>query len=161
MRRSVVLAAFFSTAVIALAAGASAEEVTYVEHAWPPAAAASKVDWQPCPNGQCAVLVREPGLLIRFMRRDKTAAIEEHANNTHTWYILEGEATFVTGGTIVGRKETQRGDSSGTDIQGGQVRHLKAGDVIVIPPHTPHWWKEIPKSIGIYQVDVSSVPAKP
>jgi len=26
-------------------------------------------------------------------------------------------------------------------------------DVIVIPPGTPHWWKEVPKSITLYAVN--------
>ena len=49
------------------------------------------------------------------------------------FYVVEGTATLVTGGTMVGGKVTQAGQSRGTDIRGGDTRRLSKGDVIVIP----------------------------
>ena len=42
----------------------------------------------------------------------------------------------------------------GTDIEGGETHHLTKGDVITIPAGTPHWFKEVPKSINYHMVKV-------
>jgi mannose-6-phosphate isomerase-like protein (cupin superfamily) len=69
-------------------------------------------------------------------------------------YVVEGEATFVTGGTMVGGKTTKPGQLLGSDIEGGETHHLSKGDVIVVPAGTPHWFKEVPASISYYVVKV-------
>ena len=68
--------------------------------------------------------------------------------------ILEGEATIVTGGTMIGGKQTGPGQVRGTSIEGGQVQRLTKGDVIVIPAGTPHWFTEVPNSVSYYVVKV-------
>jgi hypothetical protein len=42
---------------------------------------------------------------------------------TDVLYILEGEATFAFGGTMVGRKTT-RPERLGTDVTGGETHHV-------------------------------------
>src|SRR5262245_45019426 len=76
--------------------------------------------------------------------RDKAGLPEAHDRLTEIVLVMDGEATFVTGGNLVGSKERQPGERGGTDIEGGQVRHVTKGDVIVLPPGTPHWYKEVP-----------------
>ena len=66
--------------------------------------------------------------------------------------MLEGDATFVTGGTMVGGKSTGPGQLRGTGIDGGQTMQLKKGDVVLVPAGTPHWFKEVPKSVVYYTV---------
>jgi quercetin dioxygenase-like cupin family protein len=44
---------------------------------------------------------------------------------------------------MVGGKQTRPGEWIGTDIEGGEEHHLKKGDVIVVPPNTPHWFKDV------------------
>src|SRR6185369_16838797 len=85
-------------------------------------------------------------------RRDKAGRPEAHDRETEIVLIMEGEATYVTGGSLVGGKEGQPGERGGTDIEGGQTRHLTKGDVIVLPPGTPHWFKEVPHAISYYDV---------
>ncbi len=69
-------------------------------------------------------------------------------------HVIDGEATFVTGGTMVGGKSTKAGQHIGSDITGGQTHHLTKGDVIVVPAGTPHWFKEVPHSVSYYVVKV-------
>ena len=70
-------------------------------------------------------------------------------------YVIDGTATLVTGGTMVGGKVTKPGQWLGTDVQGGDTRHLVKGDVVVVPAGTPHWFKEVPASgISYYVVKV-------
>ena len=86
--------------------------------------------------------------------RAKAGQVEVHEKETDIIYITDGEATFVTGGTMVGGKNTTPGQWLGTDIQGGETRHLVKGDVVVIPAGTPHWFKEVPSGVNYFLVKV-------
>jgi len=44
--------------------------------------------------------------------------------------------------------------ASGTSIQGGVTQRIKAGDVVVIPAGTPHWFSQIEGSITYVVVRV-------
>lgn len=59
---------------------------------------------------------------------------------------------FVTGGTMVGGKMSKAGQWVGTDVTGGETRHLVKGDVITIPAGAPHWFKEVPKWVNYFVV---------
>jgi quercetin dioxygenase-like cupin family protein len=80
--------------------------------------------------------------------------VEVHDKETDTFYVLDGAATIVTGGTMIGGTVTGPGQHRGTDISGGQARQLTQGDVMVIPAGVPHWFKEVPTSIDYYVVKV-------
>jgi len=73
-------------------------------------------------------------------------AIAHETRTTEVYYILEGAGVLVTGGKIVdlkpppaGRNPGPRGDR----IEGGVSRRVSAGDVIIIPGRTPHWWSSL------------------
>jgi mannose-6-phosphate isomerase-like protein (cupin superfamily) len=99
-------------------------------------------------------LVARPDLLVSGSHREKAGQVEVHDKETDVLYILEGDATFVFGGKMVGGKMSQPGQWLGSDISGGQTRHLVKGDVYVIPAGIPHWFKEVPKSVSYYVVKV-------
>jgi mannose-6-phosphate isomerase-like protein (cupin superfamily) len=99
-------------------------------------------------------LVSRPDLLVSGSHREKGGQVEVHDKETDVLYILDGEATFVYGGKMVGGKTTQPGQWLGSEITGGETRHLVKGDVYVIPAGVPHWFKEVPKSVSYYVVKV-------
>jgi quercetin dioxygenase-like cupin family protein len=80
---------------------------------------------------------------------------EIHEKDTDIFYILEGSATFITGGTAVEPKTTAPGEIRGKEITGGEEHHLAKGDVIVIPNGVPHWFKEVNGTFVYYVVKVS------
>ena len=80
--------------------------------------------------------------------------VEVHDKETDILYVTDGDATFVTGGTMVGGKTSKAGQWLGTDITGGQIHHLSTGDVVTIPAGMPHWFKEVPKSVSYFVVKV-------
>ena len=82
---------------------------------------------------------------VRVMTATRTAAgeAELHATDADIFHVLEGTATFVTGGTIAGARDTAAGETRGTGIEGGTTRQLAAGDVITIPAGVPHWFKVV------------------
>ena len=104
--------------------------------------------------GKSANLVTRPDLLVSGSHRDAAGQVEVHDKETDVLYIIDGEATFVTGGTMVGGKVSAPGQWLGSDITGGQSQHIAKGDVFVIPAGTPHWFKEVPTSISYFVVKV-------
>jgi mannose-6-phosphate isomerase-like protein (cupin superfamily) len=68
--------------------------------------------------------------------RTRSGRAELHATSSDAFFVVRGHATLVTGGTIINPQGTEevRGDS----VQGGTRAELRAGDVVHIPPSTPH-----------------------
>jgi mannose-6-phosphate isomerase-like protein (cupin superfamily) len=99
-------------------------------------------------------LAATPELSVAFNKRTGPGEVEVHDRVTDTFHIIDGEATLVVGGTLVGGKTTEPGQQRGTSITGGQTFHLVKGDVVVIPAGLPHWFKEVPHSVVYYTVKV-------
>jgi mannose-6-phosphate isomerase-like protein (cupin superfamily) len=91
-------------------------------------------------TGQIAT---NPEYMVLGAHREKQGQVELHEKTTDILYIVEGEALYVTGGKMIGGKQTRPGEWIGADIEGGIEHHLKKGDVIVVPANTPHWFKEV------------------
>ena len=142
MRYLLTTIALFSAGLAATAApAAAADQVTYI------------------PEEKVSAAMTKPGVLTKgsnytviMSRREKGGQSEVHAADTDTFYVIEGSATFVTGGTVEGGKTTGPGEIRGTGISGGQSRTLSKGDIIVIPKGTPHWFKDVPKLVIYYVV---------
>jgi len=99
-------------------------------------------------------LASGPDFTISIAKRTGPGQVEVHDKETDTFYVLDGDATFVTGGTMIGGRVSRPNQQLGTDIQGGQTHRLVKGDVIAIPAGTPHWFKEVTKPITYYMVKV-------
>jgi mannose-6-phosphate isomerase-like protein (cupin superfamily) len=91
---------------------------------------------------------------IHASRRAGAGQVEVHTKDTDIIHVLTGSATFVTGGDVAGGKETAPEEIRGTSIERGDVRTIRAGDVIVVPNGTPHWFKEVPAPMTYYVVKV-------
>jgi hypothetical protein len=52
--------------------------------------------------------------------------------------ILDGHATVVTGGKIIGEKSTGPGEIRGKSVDGGTRQEVSAGDVVHIPAGLAH-----------------------
>lgn len=62
----------------------------------------------------------------------------------------------MTGGNIVDRRVTGVGEVRGTGIEGGDIRQLSKGDVLIIPAGVPHWFKEVPGPFHYFVVKVQN-----
>lgn len=101
-------------------------------------------------------IVSDPGLVVLANRRE-AGAVEYHEHTNHIFIMVDGEATFIVGGTMIGAKRTNAEQMTATSIEGGQTFHLSKGDVITIPAKTPHWWKNIStKTAGYYAINIES-----
>jgi mannose-6-phosphate isomerase-like protein (cupin superfamily) len=74
--------------------------------------------------------------MLSFRNRDGEA--EAHENFADVFYVLEGRATLVTGGTVAGARLIQPGETRGSSIEGGARQELRAGDVAHVPAGLPH-----------------------
>jgi mannose-6-phosphate isomerase-like protein (cupin superfamily) len=99
-------------------------------------------------------LVTRSDLLVSGSHREAGGQVEVHDKETDVLYVVDGEATFVFGGQMVGGKVSRPGQWLGSDITGGQTHHIGKGDVFVIPAGVPHWFKEVPKSVSYFVVKV-------
>jgi glc operon protein GlcG len=103
-----------------------------------------------------AVLLDESdrNYMVHTSRRDKPGLAEIHTLDTDIIYVMEGTATFVTGGTAVDAKETAPNEIRGSRIEGGVTRQLSKGEVIIVPNNTAHWFKEVNGEFLYYTIKV-------
>ena len=143
MKKILTAAAFVVFASVFAAADGIPTTVTYVPH--------DKAAETFLKGGQ---ILRDKGLVILANRRS-AGDVEVHEKTSHIFIVIDGEATFVTGGTLVEPRETAPGQTRAKDVTGGTTYHLTKGDVITVPAKTPHWFKDVPtKTIAYYAINI-------
>lgn len=83
-------------------------------------------------------LTRYGNHLTMLAHREQTGSSEVHEKVADFLYIIDGDATVVTGGKVVNGKTTEPHEIRGTGIQGGQSQKMGVGDIIHIQPNIPH-----------------------
>src|SRR5271168_4415892 len=117
MKSLPVLAKLFTTTLLLTTSanslgGGVPIAVHYVDH--------DKVDATMAKGG---AIVSDPGLIVLAQRRG-TGPVQYHDHTNHVFIIVEGEATFVTGGTMVDAKRTAPEQMEAASIEGGETHHL-------------------------------------
>ena len=104
--------------------------------------------------------------MVHRGKLDKPAAnsVAEHDQVSEVYHIVDGTATLVLGPDIVDRQRrpaTQRTvrefngpGNNGSDVRNGVAYNLKAGDVVVIPAGTGHWFTKIDDHIDYLMVRI-------
>ena len=90
--------------------------------------------------------------------------VAEHDLVSEVYYVMDGGATLMTGPDIEGLKRRPSTNENvrmvngpggnGTSIHNGVAHELKAGDVIVIPAGTGHWFTKIDDHIRYLMVRI-------
>jgi oxalate decarboxylase/phosphoglucose isomerase-like protein (cupin superfamily) len=85
-----------------------------------------------------------------------------HSQITEVYHVIEGSGTLVTGGMLE-NPEPAPADSPtvallngpsvrGGAIRGGVSRTIGPGDVVIIPPNTPHWFSNVSTDQIVYLI---------
>lgn len=122
--------------------GAATEEATHVDRE------------QVAGCAKASTLFSGPEFAVICYNRSTPGRAEAHAAHAHVWYIVEGEATLVTGGTMLQVQSEVPGEPRGTGIEGGHAQRLRKGDVIVIPAGMPHQYTQVLSPVAYYSVNV-------
>jgi mannose-6-phosphate isomerase-like protein (cupin superfamily) len=91
-------------------------------------------------------------------------AVAEHDQVSEVYHIIDGSATLVTGPDIVGKKRRPADNeavkmlngpgNNAASIRNGVSHQLKAGDVMIIPAGTGHWFTKIDDHITYLMVRI-------
>jgi mannose-6-phosphate isomerase-like protein (cupin superfamily) len=92
------------------------------------------------------------------------ASVAEHDLVSEVYHIISGSATLMLGPDIVNRQrrpatlrtvvEFNGPGNNGVDIRNGVAHQIKAGDVVVIPAGTGHWFTKIDDHINYLMVRI-------
>jgi quercetin dioxygenase-like cupin family protein len=91
---------------------------------------------------QGGVMLQTNNFKVQAGRRNGPGTVEIHEQDTDIFYVLDGTATFVTGGQATETNTVSPGEIRGKEITGGDPHKLVKGDVIVVPNGTPHWFTQ-------------------
>jgi glc operon protein GlcG len=101
-----------------------------------------------------AVLVNTGNYMVHASHREMDGIAEIHTLDTDLIYVLEGTATFTTGGTVPDAKVVEPNELRGERIVGGENRRIAKGDVIVVPAGVPHRFSDVQGTLNYYVVKV-------
>jgi mannose-6-phosphate isomerase-like protein (cupin superfamily) len=88
--------------------------------------------------------------------------VELHDASDDIYYVLDGTATLMLGGTLDSPKEVSPGEWRAKTATGGQKFTINKGDLIVVPRGTPHQRTVTGKGFSMILVKVFATeqPAK-
>ena len=116
-----------------------------------------------------AVDIGKSNVDIGIVYRGKLSApapnsVAEHDQVSEVYHVIDGSATFVTGPDIVGKKRRPADDravkllngpgNNASSVRNGVTYQLKAGDVVIIPAGTGHWFTKIDDHITYLMVRI-------
>ena len=91
-------------------------------------------------------------------------SVAEHDLVSEVYHVISGSATLVLGPDIVNRQrrpatlktvvEFNGPGNNGSEIRNGVAHNLKAGDVVVIPAGTGHWFTKIDDHINYLMIRI-------
>jgi mannose-6-phosphate isomerase-like protein (cupin superfamily) len=140
-----VIAAVTMLAVaFALTPRAEGPAVVWRMHSEIASVLADKARATPAAELTSAPVTSGPHHQINVVRRTKPQGAIAHAIGSEIHSVMDGSGTLVTGGTIVRPAGAERG---GGRIDNGVRRRIAKGDVVLVPPGTPHWYEGIDGTI--------------
>ena len=80
------------------------------------------------------ILMHRP---MRVATANQAPGAEQHEGATDVYIVVAGGGTVTVGGEIDNRRISRPGEYQGP-IKGGKQFKLRAGDILNIPPNTPH-----------------------
>jgi mannose-6-phosphate isomerase-like protein (cupin superfamily) len=116
------------------------------------AAAIAKLP-QDRPNSSVRVFTLPPYNVNIEHRQPMAQGGSVHAETSELFYVIDGSATMLTGGKLVGE--------TGKTIEGGVAQKFGKGDWIMVPSGVPHQFIDIKSPITILSLHLPNVKEKP
>ena len=116
-----------------------------------------------------AVDVGKSGVAVGMVHRTKLDApapnsVAEHDHVSEVYHVISGSATLVTGPDLVDAQRRPATNenvrllngpgSNAASVRNGQTHQLKAGDAIIIPAGTGHWFTKIDDHITYLMIRI-------
>jgi mannose-6-phosphate isomerase-like protein (cupin superfamily) len=73
-----------------------------------------------------------------MIHREGSGVAELHETEADVMVVVTGTGTLVVGGTMPGSKTTAPGEVRAPKVEGGVRQNVGPGDILHIPPKTPH-----------------------
>ena len=110
-------------------------------------------------NGTINQLLQFPPYAVNIEHRVPVAqSAAVHETEAEMFYILDGAATLVTGGTLIEPTRNGANLTSTKGVDGGVAQKLSRGDFVMVPSGVPHWFKDIQGSITQMSVHLPAIP---
>jgi mannose-6-phosphate isomerase-like protein (cupin superfamily) len=77
-----------------------------------------------------------------------------HEKEAEMFYVIDGSATLIPGGTLANEKRTNAENLTGTAIEGGKSQAVAKGDFVIVPENTPHWFSAINGAVVLMSIHV-------
>ena len=109
------------------------------------------------------------GIAVGMVHRTKLdkpapASVAEHDHVSEVYHVISGSATLVTGPNLVDAQRRPATNenvrllngpgSNAASIRNGVTHQLKAGDAIIIPAGTGHWFTKIDDHISYIMIRI-------
>ena len=102
------------------------------------------------------LLLDEGRYKIDAGRRTAPGEVEYHDKFVDVMHVIDGSATVVTGGQMIGPREVSAGEIRAEVIDGGIAHKLSNGDVLTIPNGVPHQFTEVSDPFLYFVVKVEA-----
>jgi mannose-6-phosphate isomerase-like protein (cupin superfamily) len=104
-------------------------------------------------NGQVVLSARLRHHAAVEYRRSSTPA-SLHTRMAEFFYVLDGEADLILGGTLTNPRCLNSSNLAGDGVEGGVTHHVKKGTYILVPENTVHYFTNIDKKQGVTVLDL-------
>jgi len=91
------------------------------------------------PTGSAGPIIADySNLSLMLSVRTANGIGELHQTHDDLMIVEKGNATLITGGSLVDPKTVSEGELRGTSVKGGVSKPLAPGDVVIVPAGLPH-----------------------
>jgi mannose-6-phosphate isomerase-like protein (cupin superfamily) len=90
------------------------------------------------PDGASSKLNEYPNHFTMIALRHKDGRAEVHESYADVFFVVQGSARLLTGGTVQDCQTVSPGEIRGKSVQNGVETKLNQGDIVHIPATVPH-----------------------
>jgi mannose-6-phosphate isomerase-like protein (cupin superfamily) len=77
-----------------------------------------------------------------------------HGSEAEIFFVMDGAATIMTGGTLVDQQRTGGDNLRGTSVTGATAHRIQKGDIVFVPVATPHGFSGFDPAVTLRSLHV-------